>query len=290
KRQGNGEPGLCEDHRAVKKDFYELKEELKQELKKEIREELQHEMRGEFRRENEEESNEEESRQDSDQITSVSRMQTEEKIETTEESVVKQSEDNQEQIEGQKETVAELFGKNSETMMPEITIHKQHSIRGFVLWMITMIAIAVGVSGGLILFTSRSENAIMKFPSGNPKINTSSPIPTPTVQISPTALPSPTVKSVSKKNIKIQVQNGGGVVGAGSKMKSFLEKKGYTVVEVGNAATYTYEETEIIVKASKASIRDMVEEDLAEDYTIGKVETTLSESAPYDVRVIVGKK
>jgi len=175
--------------------------------------------------------------------------------------------------------------------MPEITVHKSSNTKSLVIWAVTMVAIAVGVGGGLVVFTNRSNQ------SQNTPVASVSPTPesgnvpsTISPTIAPTATPKITTKPVVKKDLKVQVQNGGGVAGAGSKMKALLESKGYKVADVGNASSYTYEETEINVKESKAEIRDTLEEDVSESYTVGKIESTLPETSPYDVRVIVGKK
>ncbi len=272
----------------------ELKQELKEELSRELREtlldQLEHKIQNRMQYQNYQEryfvSNQDEYSDSTDQKENI--VPSEEENSHPQKSV-QPLENKEEQSwrseEKRKETVAELFGKSSDGVMPEITIHEQRRTRGFLLWAITMIAIAIGVGGGLVLFTNFSQRTDQQ--SFIPVVSNKSITPTITPKPSPT--PSPTV-SVNKKDIKIQVQNGAGVVGAASKMKSFLEKKGYTVVDVGNASTYSYEETEILVKSSKLAIRDMLEEDLSEGYTLGRIETTLPEAAPYDVRVIVGKK
>jgi len=229
----------------------------------------------------------------------VEDMQTEEELEetTTEEvsvepeepkiAIHKQKHDAEQEEE--KETVAELFGKNSETLLPEITVHKHTNTRSLILWAITMVAVAVGVGGGLVVFTNRNAST----PSTNSPVVTQ---PDTTATVSPTSMPketpTPTIdaKPIVKKAIKIQILNGGGVAGAGSKMKALLEKSGYTVANVANASSYTYTETEINVKASKSTVRDVIEEDIAESYVVGKVESTLPESGEYDARVIVGKE
>lgn len=181
--------------------------------------------------------------------------------------------------ERQQEQVAELFGKTSQSVMPEITVHHHSNTRGIILWAITMIAIALGVGGGLILFTSRSSKE-------QTPVAVISPTPT-QVQVVPTATPTPV--PVNKTEIKIQVLNGGGVAGAGGRMRSFLEELGYTVLEAKNAEAYTYENTDIIIKESLASQLETIQKDIAESYEIGETDTTLPESSAYDVRVIVGE-
>lgn len=188
----------------------------------------------------------------------------------------------------QKKTVAELFGRGPESPMPEITVHRNKKPQGILLWAITMLAIAIGVGGGLILFTTPKSSS----PTKQPSVNTQT---TPSVQ--PTAMvvvatPTPTTAPapVSRKDLKVQVQNGGGVVGAGSKMKNFLEDKGYTVSDVRNADDYTHESTTIQVKSSKSGALPLLKTDLGTDYTVSTAEATLPESSAYDAVVVVGKK
>src|SRR5438034_1154351 len=64
-----------------------------------------------------------------------------------------------EEEEEQKERVAELFGKTSQSGMPEITVHKSSNTKSLVIWALTMIAIAIGVGGGLVLFTNRNTTS-----------------------------------------------------------------------------------------------------------------------------------
>lgn len=218
--------------------------------------------------------------------------ETERETEEQSESMTQQSQEVEEHIkppitvhkapevsERQQEQVAELFGKTSQSVMPEITVHHHSNTRGIILWAITMIAIALGVGGGLVLFTSRSAKE-------QTPIAVISPTPT-QAPVVPTATPTPV--PVNKEEIKIQVLNGGGVAGAGGRMRSFLEELGYTVLEAKNAESYTYENTDIIIKESMADQLDIIRKDIAESYEIGETDTTLPESSAYDVRVIVGE-
>lgn len=94
-----------------------------------------------------------------------------------------------------------------------------------------------------------------------------------------------------KADLTIQVLNGGGVVGAGSKMKKFLEDKGYKVAEVGNAENMgTYMKTEVHLKASKSTFQTTIIDDLKGTYSVATDTATLSDNSPFDVRIIVGKE
>ena len=73
-------------------------------------------------------------------------------------------------------------------------------------------------------------------------------------------------------------------------MKSFLETKGYTVVEVGNTSAYTYQTTDILVKAGKEPYAQLLATDLKTDYSLGSTSASLAQDLPYDAQVIVGKE
>lgn len=188
-------------------------------------------------------------------------------------------ESNNEEEQHSKDVVDSLFTKASGSgISPEITVvGKRDTSLG--VWVGAMLGIALAVGVSLVVLIR------------GPKTFTSMISVKPTPTAVPTTLPTatPTIV-VSRKDVKIKVLNGGGVVGAGSKMKSFLEEKGYTVSGVANADAYTYETTEIKVKAGNDAISKMVSDDLKVDYSLGSISANLSESASYDVEVIVGKE
>lgn len=185
--------------------------------------------------------------------------------------------------ERQQEQVAELFNKNASANMPEITVHQQSNTRGIILWAVTMIAIALGVGGGLVLFTTRNNNNA----SSSNQVVVSSPTPG---SAEPTAMPSatPTPVALKREDISVQVLNGGGNSGAGSRMEEFLVDLGYTVSDVSNADAYTYENTVIVTKASNTEVADLLESDLSGTYELDESVATLSEDSEFDVQVIVG--
>ena len=107
------------------------------------------------------------------------------------------------------------------------------------IWVGAMLGIAVAVGIGLIF--------LVRGTSGLPAFGVK---PTPTV--APTIVPTPTIDaSILRKDISVRVLNGGGVAGAASKMKAFLEEKGYVVDSTGNTKEYTYNSTVVQVKAGK---------------------------------------
>lgn len=174
-------------------------------------------------------------------------------------------------------SVESLFAKaTSPQMPPEITVVGKPD-RSIGVWVGAMIGIVLAIGVSLVLIVKKP----VKLSFFAPK-----PTPTPTAAPLPTATPTP---NVNRKDIKIAVLNGGGVVGAGSKMKAFLEGKGYTVASVGNAPAYTYDQTTINAKSGKDAYVSLLESDLSSDYTLASATGTVADSASYDIQVIVGK-
>jgi hypothetical protein len=183
--------------------------------------------------------------------------------------------------EKRKELVDELFqnrSSNTSPVMPEISVHANRSSRPIVLWAIVLV-VACLVAGGSLLLVSGKK--------GFPSIVS---VPTPTVTTTPKVTSTPASVTVKRSDITIQVLNGGGVVGAATKMKTFLEGKGYTVANTGNTESYTYTKTEIVVKAAKKVYLPLLETDLKDTYSLGTSSATLDVTVSYDARVIVGKE
>jgi hypothetical protein len=184
--------------------------------------------------------------------------------------------------EKRKEVVDEIFQKEEKQpsqVMPEISMHTKRRTPSLFLWAIGTVVACLVVGGALLLMSGKTGTlpSVVVVPT---------PTATPTVQTTPT----PAVSELVKDAITIQVLNGGGVAGAATKMKNFLEDKGYTVSDTGNADSYTYENTEVLVKAAKKAYLPLLESDLEDSYTLGTSAATLEDSESYDVRVIVGKE
>ncbi len=178
--------------------------------------------------------------------------------------------------EDQKETVAELFKKSQTPIMPEIAMHtKDTSKKSLFLWAFILIVIASIIGGGLVIAKNKSFSL--------PKL-TIVPSPSPT----PTPTPTPTPMPPNRGDMTIQILNGGGVPGAASKMKKLLEDKGYKVGNVSNADAYTYDKTEVHVKSTKIAYQKLLIDDLKDTYSISTNTAALTDSVPFDARVIVG--
>lgn len=197
----------------------------------------------------------------------------EENIETATESVPVESAKEEEK----KELVDELFQKETKEVAPEIAMYKGvGGGKSVFIWALIVIVIALLTGGGLFLAV-RGKSSLPFL---------AQPTPTPT----PAPLPTPTPAELSRESLNVQVLNGGGVAGAGSKMKKFLEDKGYKVGDVGNADAYTYENTQVLVKPDKEAFLSLFENDLKNSYTVGTAAATLSSDSSFDAQVIVGKE
>ncbi len=183
-----------------------------------------------------------------------------------------------------RELVDELFKPKDKlikepSVSPEISVHTKRGIKPAIVWALITLAVAIGM-GFVIISLARTSSvlpSIVKVPT---------PTPTPETTLTPT----PTIASLARDAITIEVLNGGGTPGAASKMKTFLEEKGYAVGDIGNTEEYTYEQTEILVKANFADYLPILEKDLGESYIIGTSAATLEDNEPFDARVIVGKE
>lgn len=121
--------------------------------------------------------------------------------------------------------------------------------------------------------------------------------PTPTLVASPSAsiTVKPTIATTEKTTgldksaLTVDVQNGGGVVGAASKMAETLRSFGYTVGTIGNAPSYEYLDVTISVKSTKSTYLPILKKDLSTSYAIASSSATLSASSSADAVVIVGK-
>lgn len=114
--------------------------------------------------------------------------------------------------------------------------------------------------------------------------------PTPTTSLEITNPPTPTPEKADLEAYEIEVQNGSGIAGEGARVKEILEKAGFKVGAVGNAATSDYTKTII-------TVNDKIEDEFIDELTkileergaVGKVEK-FATGQDGEVLVIVGSK
>lgn len=179
-----------------------------------------------------------------------------------------------------KSMVEELYTTDRKpSVMPEISMHRNGSKKSLMVWAVVTIVVAL-LTGGILYGASRKGGAMKSFFAR----------PTPTATPAPTSTPTPTPATVDKATFTVQVLNGGGMPGAASKMKTFLEGKGYKVSGTGNTPDYTFDTTEIHGKPTMTDAIANLKADLKDSYSLGTVAADLTASASADVNVIVGKE
>ncbi len=196
----------------------------------------------------------------------------EEKVEELEEKV-----ETEKPKEKDKEVLEEIFGNHDKDVMPEISGSSGGTGKSLFVWALIVIGVAILTGLGLLVAVRGPESVTSMFTSPTP-----SPTSTPT--------PTPTPVALNRADITIEVLNGSGVAGEAAKMREFLEGKGYDVGRAGNADTTDYKETEIHVKSDKKQYVSLLQDDIAEGYTVGSSAADLSDGSDYDAQVIVGKE
>ncbi|OGG14403.1 hypothetical protein A2875_01230 [Candidatus Gottesmanbacteria bacterium RIFCSPHIGHO2_01_FULL_46_14] len=176
-----------------------------------------------------------------------------------------------------KAVIEEIFGNNQSGVMPEISGKENGSSKSLIVWALVVIAVAIVTGLGLLVAVRGPESVTSMFVT-----------PTPTPTLAPT--PTPTPVAPNRADITVEVLNGSGVAGAASKLREFLEGKGYTVGHAGNATTSDYKKTEIHVKKDKEQYLSLLKNDIAEGYTVSSAAADLSDNSSYGAQVIVGKE
>lgn len=185
---------------------------------------------------------------------------------------------------------------------------KPNRVKRFALFLIVIGLILIGL---FVLFHfkfAKTANAPVKptptefqFPSETPTASTTATI-TGTVtpgtkgSVTPSSKLSPTPFGVSKTGtlpdrsaLSVNVENGSGVAGAGSKAAGILRNLGYNVLATGNADNFNYTNVIIQVKSAKSDFLTLLKNDLSQSYTIGSATSDLPATSTADAVVIVGK-
>lgn len=134
------------------------------------------------------------------------------------------------------------------------------------------------VGGGVLVFRAGVEK-------GKLEATTTQPTASPTGTVAPSATP-----EVKREDLKIQVLNGTGKAGVAAAAKEYLEGLGYKNVEVGNASSSNFTETEISIKDTKKDYLETLKTDLSKKYTVSAATKTLSSGSEFDTTVTIGSK
>lgn len=184
----------------------------------------------------------------------------------------------------EEETVEESTEESTEEPDEEPTVVVEDGMgkKKYILIGLIVIAGLAIIGGGIFVYRramSKKEAAPGVTPSPSPELTT----PTETPEASPTA-------ELKREDLKLQVLNGSGVVGAAGEAEELLEGLGYEDIETGNADSYDYEETEVSIKEDKEDYSKMLTDDLSEKYTLAAETKALDEESEFDAVVIIGTK
>jgi hypothetical protein len=106
---------------------------------------------------------------------------------------------------------------------------------------------------------------------------------------SPTEISEPTPE-LKREDLKLKVLNGRGVAGIAGEAKNYLESLGYKDVEVGNADSYAYQQTEISIKKDKEPYLELLITDLSDGFRVSEKTETLATESEFDAVITIGKE
>lgn len=198
------------------------------------------------------------------------------------EEVVEEPENIEETVEVTEEPKEEIIEVEKPQKSVVDTIEESEEKTNY-LWIIIPTALLVGaLVGGLITYFSGISSLSSEDATLNP---TSSPV----AEAEETSEPE-TKEEFDRSEIKLQVLNGSGISGYAGKAKVYLESLGYKDVEVGNAQSSDFTQTEISLKAEFKDNLDSIIKDLSKDYDVSDTTKTLSTSSKYDFVITLGNK
>jgi hypothetical protein len=149
----------------------------------------------------------------------------------------------------------------------------------------------VGVFIGTFVLTLGAIIGLSKMGEINIKVpqiafNRPSATPTP-IPPSPTVAPTPT-PSFKKTDIRINIQNGGGVKGKATEVKDIIVKLGFDQILTGNADNFDYLKTEIKVKDNMGEVFQYLKAEL-KPYVVIDKSLPLEKTSASDVVIIIGQ-
>lgn len=109
----------------------------------------------------------------------------------------------------------------------------------------------------------------------------------------PVAEPTKSEETLDLKKYSVNVLNGSGTAGEAGKVKDLIAVSGFDSekVSTGNASSYDFKSTEVVVKKDTPSeVFEKIKEALSKDYEVVKSDTELPDSSKYDVVITVGTK
>lgn len=158
----------------------------------------------------------------------------------------------------------------------EFGLSDRKSNKGKNILLFAVVFLLVAIVSALFYFFATGSLKFEK-PVEEPKV-------TPTESPSPT----PTPAEFDRAELSVQVLNGSGVSGAAGSMETYLTDLGYENIEVGNADNSDYQDITIQIKEEFEDLAELIDEDLAGEYSVNEDYELLDEDSEYDVVIIVG--
>lgn len=177
-----------------------------------------------------------------------------------------------------------------------------NNIKRYLVIILLIVVLGLLIFGGTRFFGGANKPKPTPTPAPTIEvIPTEEPTPTqeettPTKKPTSTPTPKPTVNPIDKttgldrSKLSIRVLNGSGATGAAKKASDFLESLGYNVIQIGNADSSDYAQTEIQISSAQSKYLDLLKKDLSTNHTIGNTSTDKSASESADAIVIIGKE
>lgn len=169
------------------------------------------------------------------------------------------------------------FFKNSKSLSPNIPGKKLFTFRDVAVFAGTFI-----LTLAVIIGLSKMGDINIKVP----QIAFNKPTPTP-IPPTPTAIPTPT-PSFIKADVRINIQNGGGIAGKATVVKDIVKKLGFEQILTGNADNFDYLVTEIKVKEGQTAVFEYLKTELKPYVTIGKA-LPLKKTSASDIVIVIGQ-
>lgn len=143
--------------------------------------------------------------------------------------------------------------------------------------------------GGYLLFFQKSETdieSVAGVASGEIEtIEQTTPVENPEPEESQSSEES---QELVKSDLEIRVENAAGINGAAGRTQALLEESGYTVVSIDTAENMR-ETTQILISQEKQAFRDVLLEDLGENYPEAVTDILEDPEASYDVLILLGR-
>lgn len=171
---------------------------------------------------------------------------------------------------------------------PDMPIKVESGSRWGLFLIVLVIAFSVVVfAGGLYVYFNGIGNLRGK---ATPTLEASAvPVESPSTSSGPIASPSATPKAAVLSSYKVSILNGSGKIGVASKARAMVEKAGFKVTNVGNAASFDFTNTVIQAKDSvPESVVLELKTALTSGYTV-EIGDPLA-SGTYDLVITVGSK